>query len=149
MPERKFLLSRMLRIQGVLTVLIGLTWLAAESQGRLAGVLWLKFVFQWTDLPLDTIFAIGWIASGVGMIVGGFAGCKHPRLESAGYLAALCWPLFLGAIFLAAYAQGYAPTGYVSTISYTNFALFYIVYLFRNPDPQRLNGKKNTGTRGA
>lgn len=133
MPDRKFLLSRMLRLQGFITVLIGLTWLVAESQGRLAGVMWLKAIFEWTDLPLDTIFAIGWITSGVGMSIGGWWGCLMPKWETAAYLAGLCWPLFVGLIFAFAWIQGYTPTGYVTMISYLNFAAFYIVYLLPNP----------------
>lgn len=134
MPDRKFLLSRMLRLQGVITILVGLTWLVAESQGRLAGVMWLKVIFEWTGLPLDTIFGVGWIISGIGMSIGGWFGCRSPGWETAGYLAGLCWPLFVGVIFGLAWAQGYTPTGYVTLISYLNFAAFYLVYLLRNPE---------------
>lgn len=134
MPERNRTLRNILKIQGLTTIAIGIGWLVVPSRGRLNGVLWLEDILAWVPFfTVDVKVGIGWIISGVLMLLAGWFGRKSKSLENAGFVAALCWPLGMALVYFFAAGTGYAPNGALNAISYLNFAAPYVGFMLWPP----------------
>lgn len=140
MSERTWFLTRVLRIQSVLTLLVGLSWILASTSGRLAGVSWLESVATFLpdlgfyEVNADTAMGFGWVAAAIVMGLAGWLGYRHRAWENLGFAAGLFWPLLAAVFFLVGFLMGVAPNGWITTISYLNFTVPYLVLLLKR-DP--------------
>ena len=129
MMYQKRALQRLLLVQGVLHLAVSASWLATSTQGRLAGIGWLKDFLGWMPGARDVKVGIGWLAMALLMIAGGAWGCRARKIETAGTVAALAYPVLIGFFFLAAYLTGEHRTGWVTTAAYWMFSSTYAVIL--------------------
>ena len=107
----------LLIIAGAVFTAIGLTWLGWDSASRVQGVGWIP----WRAIN-PTLVGGMWIFAGVTGIVAGWFSKGHRLLENAAYYVVCFVPVLLAIWFLFGWAQGYAPTGFITAISYTGYA---------------------------
>lgn len=135
MSERTWFLSRVLRIQSIFTLLVGVSWIITSTTNRLAGVAWLEYAIALFptmggyEVNADTVIGVGWVLAAVVMAVSGWFGCRVKGLENLGFAVGVFWPLLAGAIFMVAFLQGAAPNGWITTIVYLSFTTPYLVLL--------------------
>lgn len=117
-PTSSGILGSVLIVAGLGLVGIGIGWVTTTTAQRLEGVAWLA------GYNTDLYIGIGWIIAGLVAFMGG-AFNLHRRLETAGTVAAIMWPLTVGGLFLVAQFFGGADNAWITTVSYS--ALAYVV----------------------
>ena len=105
-------------IVGAVYTAIGITWHVADSPTREAGIDWLP----WHAVNATAV-AWAWMLAGMFTFACGLFSKGHRRWENAAYFVGIFVPLLLATWFLIAWIVGTAPTGILTTIAYTGYAL--------------------------
>ena len=121
--------------QGIVTIVMSLTWIFDFTQGRLLGILWLQELSAFIPyLSTDDKIGVLWLTSGAIMVASGSRlSLNRSWLENLGFTLGFSIPLFVGCIFIAAFILGDSQNGYITFISYMMFIAPYFAYLRLKP----------------
>ncbi|NDK31173.1 hypothetical protein [Nesterenkonia haasae] len=128
LPTSSGILGSVLIVAGIGYIGIGLGWLVTSTVQRLAGIQWLGIAGG------DETIGAGWITIGVIVAICGIFSSK-PKVETAGTILATGWPGLMGIFFLIAWGSGESETGWITTISYSLFAIL-ITTVASHPRPK-------------
>lgn len=121
MPDRlihtaKGVLDGLLMIHGTLYMVLGWSWVAYPSPGRLAGI-------HWLPLAVTEHHVGWWWIIGGALAAAGAALSRCRWMHTLAVMAAVGTPLVLSLIFAAAWFTGQAPRGLITAVSYGSWAV--------------------------
>lgn len=127
-PASPGILGSVLIVAGLGYTGIGASWIHAPNEQRLSGVQWLGIA--------DSVAIVGmiWVAVGIITVACGIFS-RHRRVETAGTLVGLGWPILLGLYFLLAWIFRHSTDGWGVAIAYFTFAAM-IVVIAAHPRPR-------------